>query len=237
MFPTTNNATTSVAQDAQLAAHMRMIFNYMTGGVALSGMVAWLTMKSPAASAFAAQSGIILMIVWFGMGMFFHKIAFKTQPATALLCFGLYSAMTGFMFAPMLLMYTGADITLAFFAASGVFLSASLYGYTTGKSLEGLGSFLAVGGIALVIFAVVLIVWSIFGTVPEGLSLVLSFLVVPFITLAIAYKINQIRDTFSAYGGDELTSARLAIVNALGFYTDFVVLFIHILNIIGAMRR
>lgn len=232
-----NNATGAVAHDAGLAAHMRQIFNYMAGGVALSGLVAWLTLKSPEAMQFAVNAQLLLLLVWFGLGMFFHKIAFNTQPTTALAMFALYSGVTGFMFAPLALVYAQADITLAFFAAAGTFAAASLYGYTTGKSLAGLGSFLAVGGIALMIFAVVLIGWSIFGTVPAGLSLVFSALVIPFITIAIAYKMNQIRETYHHYGNDELMSSRMAIMNALGFYTDFVVLFVHILNIIGAARR
>lgn len=231
-----NNATGAVAHDAGLAAHMRMIFNYMTGGVALSGLTAWLTMKSPEAMQFAVSANLFLFFAWFAAGMFFHWVAFKVQPVAALAFFAAYSVLTGFMLTPLVLMYTGADITMAFFAAAGSFLAASLYGYTTGRSLAGLGSFLAVGGIALMIFAVVLIGMSIFSTVPQGLSLVFSFLVVPFIVMAIAYKMNQIRDNFHMYGSDELTSSRMAIVNALGFYTDFVVLFIHILNIIGSRR-
>ena len=231
-----NNATGAVAHDAGLAAHMRMIFNYMAGGVALSGLVGWLTLRSPELLNFAVQANLVLLLVWFGMGMFFHKIAFNTQPTTALAMFALYSAITGLMLAPIGLVYAQADITIAFAAAAGTFAAASLYGYTTGRSLASLGSFLAVGGIALTIFAVVLIGMSIFSTVPQGLSLVFSFLVVPFITIAIAFKMNQIRETYHMYGSDELMSSRLAIMNALGFYTDFVVLFIHILNILGSRR-
>lgn len=232
-----NNATSSLTQDAGLAAHMRQIFNYMTGGVALSGLVAWFTLRSPEALNIAIQGQMFLLIAWFALGFFFHKIAFNSQPATALGMFALYSALTGFMLAPLGLIYAKADITLAFFSASGVFLASSLYGYMTGKSLQGLGSFLAVGGMGLMAFAVVLIGWSFFGAPPQGLSLFFSLLVVPFVTIAIAFKTNQIRDTYHMYGGNELTASRVAIMSALSFYTDFVVLFIHILNIIGASRR
>lgn len=237
MFLQFLNQSEAVANDTKLAAHMRMIFNYMTGGVALAGVTGWLTLQSQEATMFAAQSGLILVLVWFGVGMFFHKIAFRVQPATALMAFGGFSALTGFMFAPITLAYAQTDITLAFFAASGTFLAASIYGYTTNKSLAGLSSFLAVGGIALVIFAVVLIGMSLFSTVPSGLSLVFSALVVPFITIAIAYKINQIRETFHGYSNDELMTSRLAIVHALGFFTDFAVLFLHLLQLIGAARN
>ena len=238
MFPQFMNQTQTVANETQLAAHMRMIFNYMTGGVALAGITGWLTLQNQEATMVAAQSGIILFLVWFGVGMFFHKIAFSVQPATALLFFALFSALTGFMFAPVMLAYAQTDITLAFFAAAGTFLAASVYGYTTNRSLASLGSFLAVGGIALIIFMVVLLVMGIFGGgVPAGLSLVFSLLVVPFVTLAIAYKMNQIRESFHQYSADELTTSRLAIIHALGFFTDFAVLFLHLLRIIGAARN
>ena len=236
MFPQFMNQTQTVANESQLAAHMRMIFNYMTGGVALAGVTGWLTLQSQEATMFAAQSGLLLILVWFGVGVFFHKIAFSVQPVTALLFFALFSMLTGFMFAPMMLAYAQADITLAFFAAAGTFLAASVYGYTTNRSLASLGSFLAVGGIALIVFAVVLIGMSLFSTVPSGLSLVFSVLVVPFVTLAIAYKMNQIRENFHQYSADELTTSRVAIVHALGFFTDFAVLFLHLLRIIGAAR-
>lgn len=231
--------TQSMSVDKGLAAYLRRTFNYMTGGVALSGLVAYLTLSSPALlqAALNPATQIIFLLVWFGLGFFFHKIAFKVQPTTALGLFALYSAITGFALAPIALVYATMDITLAFFAAAGVFLAASLYGYTTNKSLAGMGSFLAIGGIGLVIFAVVLIAWSFFAPVPEGISLVFSLLVVPFVTGAIAYKINILRDNFHAYGHDEVTAARMSVVDALGFYTDFVVLFLHLLRIISTFSN
>lgn len=240
MFPNSSSYSREMANDKGLAAYMRTVFNYMTGGVALSGLVAYFTLTTPALlqAALNPATQILFLVVWFGLGIFFHKLAFKVSPTAALGLFGVYSVITGFALAPVMLMHASMDITVAFFAAAGVFAAASLYGYSTNKSLASLGSFLAVGGIALIIFMVVLFGMAIFGGgVPSGLSLVFSFLVVPFVTIGVAYKINMLRDTYVRYSPSEADRSRLATTEALGFYTDFVVLFLHILNIISSFSN
>lgn len=240
MFPRSTSFQRNLADEKGLSAHMRSVFNYMTGGLALSGLMAYLTLSVPALFNLAASpaGSIVFLLIWFGMGFFFHRIAFSVQPATALGLFALYSATTGFALAPMLAINAAVDVTLALLAAAGVFAAASIYGYTTQRSLAGLGSFLAVGGIALIIFMLVLVGWSLFGGgAPHGLSMVLSLLVVPFVTLAIAYKINMLRESYYAYAADPVTASRMSIVDALYFYTDFVVLFIHLLRIIASVNN
>jgi FtsH-binding integral membrane protein len=63
-------APTARADDPAVAAYMRMIFNYMTGGVALSGAVAFLTMKSEGLmqAAMNPTTQIIFMVIWLGSG-------------------------------------------------------------------------------------------------------------------------------------------------------------------------
>lgn len=238
MFPRTHSFSRPVADEKGLSAHLRTVFNYMTGGLALSGLVAYVTLHVPALLAMAASpaGSIIFLLTWFGLGMFFHSIAFRVQPSTALMLFGLFSVVTGFALAPLFVIYASMDVTLALLAAAGVFAAASIYGHTTQRSLAGLGSFLAVGGIALIIFALVLIGWSFFGGAPHGLSMVFSLLIVPFVTIAIAFKMNMLRESYYAYASDPVTASRMSIVDALGFYTDFVVLFVHLLRIIASVN-
>ena len=240
MFPQTQRGTFAQAQDSALARFMRQTFNYMTGGVALSGLVAYLTFHIPALMAFAVTPAaqIIFLVIWFGLGLFFHKLAERLSPAGALGAFALFSAATGFGLVPIALMYTGADITLAFIAAAAVFAGASAYGYMTKRSLAGLGAFLAVGGIALMIMALVLIGMSFFGGVSQGISILFSLLVVPFVTIAIAFKVNMLREGYMQIAnGSEADQARMSITMALGFYTDFVVLFLHLLRLISALNN
>ena len=52
------------------------------------------------------------------------------------------------------LVYTGESITRVFFIAAGMFAGTSLYGYTTKKDLTGMGSFLFMGLIGILIASV-----------------------------------------------------------------------------------
>ena len=51
--------------------------------------------------------------------------------------------------------YTAASIAKVFFISSSVFLTMSLYGYTTKKDLSGWGSFLFIGLIGILLASIV----------------------------------------------------------------------------------
>ncbi|WP_204313300.1 Bax inhibitor-1 family protein, partial [Klebsiella michiganensis] len=51
--------------------------------------------------------------------------------------------------------FTGQSIAMAFFAAAAMFLALSLFGYTTRRDLTGMGTFLFVGLIAVVLASIV----------------------------------------------------------------------------------
>ena len=51
----------------------------------------------------------------------------------------------GLSLSSLLLVYTGASVVRAFFVTAAAFAALSIYGYTTKKSLSGLGSFLMIG--------------------------------------------------------------------------------------------
>src|SRR3546814_1052637 len=71
---------------------------------------------------------------------------------------GLYWAFTatmGLSLSTIFLVYTGQSILRIFFITAGMFAAMSLYGYTTKRDLTGMGSFLFMGVIGLVIASVV----------------------------------------------------------------------------------
>jgi FtsH-binding integral membrane protein len=72
--------------DSAVAAHMQQVFNYMAGGVALSGVAAWLTLNNMAIMAMAANpiTQLIFLAVWLGFGFFMQRILFSLPAAGAL---------------------------------------------------------------------------------------------------------------------------------------------------------
>src|SRR3712207_9533194 len=55
----------------------------------------------------------------------------------------------------LLLVYTGASVVQVFFITAASFGALSLWGYTTRRSLSGMGSFLMMGVVGLIIASLV----------------------------------------------------------------------------------
>jgi hypothetical protein len=224
--------------EAGVANYMRQVFNYMTGGVALSGLIAWLAVKNPAMMNIALQGQWIFLIVWFGFGFFMQRIIFSLQPAAGLGVFAAFSVLTGFSLSPLMLVYTGGEIATAFFTAAFMFAGASLYGYVTNKSLSGWGNFLMMGAWGLIGAIVVNLLVSLFtGSPIPMLSFVISLVAVPLFAGMTAWETNQLKENYASMGGDSVLASRVAILGATSLYMNFIVMFIHILNLLGMARN
>lgn len=223
--------------EAGLAKHMQQIFNYMTGGVAISGFVAWLAVNNPALMQIALNSQIVFLIVWFAFGFFMHKILFSFSPKVALGVFAAFSALTGLSLAPLALVYTGGSIASAFFTAAFMFGGASLYGYFSKKSLSGWGNFLMMGAWGLVGAMVVNLVLGLFGQASSGLSFMISLIAVPLFAGITAWETNMLKEQYAYLSGDETTRTSTAIYGAASLYMNFIVMFIHLLRLMGVQRN
>lgn len=229
--------TTLTAYQTELAKFMKTVFNYMAGGVAVSGLAAYWVMNSQLGFNIATNSAfqIGFFILWFAFGFFAHK-AIDAMPASGgLVLFIAFSALTGMFFTPTIMSYTTANITMAFFMASGLFAFMAMFGFNSKKSLAPWGGFLRMMSFGLIAAIIVVLVMSIMGMQTSGLSLILSFLIVPLVAAGVAYEINMLKEMFDHYSHNEETKAKLSIMSAINLYTSFVVLFINILQIIGAL--
>ena len=61
----------------------------------------------------------------------------------------------GVSFAVILIQFTGASVARVFFITAGTFAAMSIWGYTTKKDLSGMGSFLFMGLIGIIIASIV----------------------------------------------------------------------------------
>src|SRR5262249_22572688 len=156
------------AFDAGLRAYMIRVYNYMAAGVALTGLVAWFTF-----SAAVVQTSAGLQLTAFGQTIFQSPLMWvlvlaplalvfvlsfginRLQPGTALMLFFVYAGLLGLSLASIFLVYPGASITRVFFISAAAFGALSLYGYTTQRDLTGIGSFMFMGLIGIIIASLV----------------------------------------------------------------------------------
>ncbi len=226
-----------------VAVHMRQVFNYMTGGVALTGAIAWsLYALMPQLLMQIASSPLmwVLIIAQLGLVFFLSFRIQKLQPATALGCFIGFSALNGVTLAPLAFVYTGASIAQAFFTASIMFAAMSLYGYTTKRSLSAMGSFLYMCLFGLIGAMLVQVLGTAFfgmsAATADSMGFYISLAAVPLFAGLTAWDTQKIKLIHAEVAGDEVNTARAAIMGALTLYLDFINLFIHLLRVMGERR-
>ena len=228
--------------DAGLRAHMLRVYNYMASGLALSGIVALAVYNVDALNALffsVTQTargpvrglnilGWVAILAPIGLILWASFRAHAMRVGTVRGIYWAIVALNGVGFSLLLYRYTGASIARTFFITAASFGALSLYGYTTKRSLSGLGSFLFMGLIGILIAGVVnaLFVQSFM------LNFIISAAGVLIFAGFTAYDTQQIKEQYSeAYGGD--AQEKMAIFGALNLYLDFVNLFQMLLSLIG----
>jgi len=218
--------------DLGLRTYMLKVYNYMTSGLALTGIVAMLVLQSPEILHAILGSGFVWLLFIAQLGIVFYLSARieKMQASTAQAVFWLYAALMGITFSIILVAYTGESVARVFFITAGTFAAMSIYGYTTSRDLSGMGSFLFMGLIGIILASVVNIFLH-----SSALQFVLSVVGVLVFTGLTAYDTQKIKSLY--YDSDTAeTSKKKAVMGALTLYLDFINLFIMLLRLFGDRR-
>jgi FtsH-binding integral membrane protein len=239
----TGYRTDQVAIDAGLRAHMIRVYNYMTAGVALTGLVAWLTFSAAVndvggslqLTAFGQavfQSPLMWVLVLAPLGLVF-ALSFginRLSAGTALMLFFVYAGLLGLSLASIFMVYTGASITRVFFISAATFGAMSLWGYTTQRDLTGMGSFMFMGLIGIIIASLVNMFLK-----SSGLDWAISVLGVLIFVGLTAYDTQRIKEMYSVQD-DGTVAGRKAVMGALSLYLDFINMFMMLLRLFGDRR-
>jgi uncharacterized protein len=234
--------TDQVAIDAGLRAYMIRVYNYMAAGVALTGVVAWLTFSASVVETSAGLQLTSFGHTIFGPLMWVFVLAplalvfilsagiNRLQAGTALMLFFVYAGLLGLSLASIFLVYTGESITRVFFISAASFGALSLYGYTTQRDLTGVGSFMFMGLIGLIIASLVNIFLH-----SSGLAWAISIIGVVVFAGLTAYDTQSIKEMYDPMD-DGTVGGRKAVMGALRLYLDFINLFLMLLRLFGDRR-
>ena len=219
------------AIDAGLRRYMLSVYNYMAAGVALTGLVAYIATATGFYQQIAGTPLIwLVMLAPLAAVLFLSFRIDRMGFATAQAVFWAYAGLMGLSLAGILLMYTDTSVARVFFISAGTFAAMSLYGYSTGRDLSRLGSFLLMGLIGIILASVV----NIF-VASSMLQFVISVIGVLVFTGLTAYDTQRIKQLYYA-GGVAGDLAKTALMGALTLYFDFINLFVMLLNLSGDRR-
>ncbi len=218
--------------DAGLRAHMLRVFNYMGGGLALTGIVAFVVANTPLAGViFGSPLKWIAMLAPLVFLMYMQVKVNSVTAAQLQTRFWIFCGLMGLSMAALFLIFTGASVARAFFITGATFGAMSLYGYTTKRDLTGMGSFMMMGMLGLMIASLV----NIF-LMSSMMQWVVSVGGVVIFTGLTAYQVQTIKETYAESAGREAND-KLAVWSALTLYLSFINLFQFILELTGTMRR
>jgi hypothetical protein len=236
-------ADRAIAIDQGLRTYMIRVYNYMAMGVALTGVVSWLTFNAAVTETagrlvltpfgqmiFSGPAVLVLFLGTLGLVFLIGWRINSLTPSTAFTLFMVYAALLGLMLSSLFLTYTGASITRVFFISAASFGALSLYGYTTQRDLSPIGSFLIMGMIGLFIAMLVNLFLK-----SSGLDFVISAAGVLIFAGLTAWDTQRIKEMYDPMEDGTLVG-RKAVMGALSLYLDFINLFLFMLRIFGSSR-
>ncbi len=219
-------------RDERVGAFLSKVYGWMFVGLLVTAVVAFAVASSPA----LIETFIVNRIVFIGP-------CFRSARA-CLLSFGtgrkggtddcswplsLYSALTGVTSSVILLVYTRTSITSTFIVTAGMFGATAVFGTVTKRSLAGVGQFMFMGLIGLILASIVGFFWQ-----NSALQFVISVVGVLVFTGLTAWDAQRLKQMAVALPDGRVGA--YAVVGALSLYLDFINLFFFLLRLTGNRR-
>lgn len=230
--PISRSAVSSISIDQGLRSYMTKIYNTMGMGLAVTGFVAYFISMQPALMQMLFQTGLsyIVMLAPIAFVFLISAKINSFEVGTLRTLFFVYATLMGVSLSFIFLVFTGGSIAKTFFICSSMFLSTSIYGYTTKRDLTAFGSFFMMGLFGLIIASLV----NIF-VQSSVFDLALSAVGVVIFTGLAAYKTQMFKEMYSSYDSEDALSRKI-IFAALSLYLDFINLFMSLLRFFGDRR-
>jgi FtsH-binding integral membrane protein len=240
-------AANAAAIDAGLRAYMLRVYNWMTSGLLLTGIVAYAVANTQLIDLFyplvqtpyglrhtQGPLAIVAMLAPLGFVLVLSFGVNRLSRSAVQAIFWAFCAAMGASLTSIFLSYSGESIVRTFFITAGTFGAMSLYGYSTKRSLMGMGSFLMMGLIGVILASLVnMFIHS------SGMQYLISVVgVLVFVGLT-AYDTQRIKLTYTQYAYAEGAdgAAKRSVYDALSLYLNFINLFMLLLQLTGSRRN
>jgi len=228
--------------DQGLRAFMLGVYNNMVLGLAITGLVALgtfmlatttapdgsLALTALGAAVYTSPLRWVLMLSPLAFIFFFSFKIESLQPRTALVMFFAFAALMGISMSSIFLVFTGQSIVQVFFITAAAFGSLSLYGYTTTRSLSGMGTFLFMGLIGLILAMIVNIFLA-----SSALGFAVSVIGVLIFAGLTAWDTQRLKEMYLFNNFDTATATKASVMGALSLYLNFINMFQFLLMLLG----
>ncbi|NND19237.1 MAG: Bax inhibitor-1/YccA family protein [Silicimonas sp.] len=225
--------------DEGLRAHMNKVYGIMSVGMLVTAGVAWAVGTSDALLSIFRDPltlqpnilGWIAMFLPLGLVFLFSGMINRMSAAAAQTFFYVFAAAMGLSIAWIFAAFTGISIAQTFVATSAGFAGLSLWGYSTKRDLSGMGSFLIMGLIGLIVAMIINIFLA-----SSAMAFAISVIGILIFAGLTAYDTQRIKNEYlqHAQSMDGEWLQKSAIMGALNLYLDFINLFMFLLSFMGS---
>ncbi|MEO1029436.1 MAG: Bax inhibitor-1/YccA family protein [Pseudomonadota bacterium] len=246
--PNTMAPTMDMSVDQGLRAFMLGIYSKLALGIAVSGAIAWAVGAIPALTALVFGTPLLYVVQFGPIALIFGSMFFMRNPSpvgsavlywtiVALIGAGLgiwvaaalggdvLSSRAGTVYAPDILI-----IAKAFLITSSAFAALSLWGYTTKRDLSGIGVFMIMALMGVVVLSLLSLLFPPSGT----FELIIQLAVLALSAGLIAWETQSLKEQYYAFAGDQRSLATLTNWGALNFFILFVNMFRIILSLLSS---
>ena len=217
----------------RITSFLAKVYGWMFLGLLITAGTAFVVASSPALiTTFIANRFLFWVLAFAQLGLVFYLSARvgKLAPVTAAGLFMLYSALVGVTTSVILLVYTSSSIVSTFIVTAGMFGATAIFGTLTKRSLAGIGQFMFMGLIGLILASIVGIFWQ-----NDALQFVISVVGVIVFTGLTAWDAQRMKQLAVAVPDGRVGA--FAVVGALSLYLDFINLFFFLLRLSGGRRN
>ena len=233
-----NNTAAQIMDENKIAAYMTRVMGWMSAGLAISFMTAWIVYITPAIAEiiFGGYLFYAVLIAQVVLVFILSANVERISSTAALLMFMLYATLNGLTLSIFIFIYEIASILHVLGLTSVLFLIMAVYGAVTRRDMTRIGSMLFFGLIGIIIASI----FNLFMR-SEGLYYLISYAgIIIFIGLT-AYDTQRIKNKYlhdNYHGADDNSDyiQKHAIFGALILYLDFINLLLHLLRIMGKRR-
>lgn len=221
-----------LGNDTVVKTLMRNVYVWMAAALVITGLTSLAICHSTSLLMLFAQTPALMwgalvaeLVLVFALSFFVEKLSFTG--ATVL--FILYAVLNGVSLAPIFMVYTGESIASVFLVTAGMFAVMAVVGTVIKKDLSGLGRFLLMALIGLILVSVVNLFLG-----STGLSWGISVVGVLLFTGLTVYDAQKIKQMLAFYG-DEVNdnTQKIALMGSLTLYLDFINIFLYLLRLFG----
>lgn len=213
---------------------MSKVYGWMTAGLAITSAVAYYLSPAVNPALFQMLSSYIfpLVLVQFGVVMYFTYAWRSLSYESLALLFIIYSGLMGVTLAPLAYIYTGESLFQVFLIAAAMFGAMAVYGTITQSDLSSMGNILLMGLIGLFIANFINIFWQ-----NAQFDIVTACIGVGLFAMLTAYDVQKLRN----FGAQALTTQeeanKIALLGALNLYLDIINLLLYLLRLFGKKQN